>query len=61
VHDPERPRDDEEPSEFDWDAWERGLTSGPNRWRLVFMLVILAAMIAAYVQTGGEAIPWGPP
>jgi hypothetical protein len=46
----------------DWDAWEKNrLSSGWTRWWLILMLVSTVSMIALYIQSGGDMIPWGPP
>ena len=46
----------------DWDAWEKNrLKSGYTRWWLILMLVSTVSMIALYIQSGGDMIPWGPP
>lgn len=62
VYEPEHPNDepDERPA-YDWDAWEKNRFRGRNRWWLILMVLLVAAMTVRFFQSGGEAIPWGPP
>jgi hypothetical protein len=66
VYEPDEDRDqgagpDDRPT-VDWDAWERDRLNNPRiRWMLILMLVSAVSMIALYIQSGGDMIPWGPP
>ena len=61
VYDPEDEPDTEAQPAYDWDAWEKNRLSGRGRWWLLVAVAVMVAMTALYFQSGGSAIPWGPP
>ena len=60
--DPEEPGTADERPAYDWDAWEKNRLRNPwTRWWMLLMLVSVMSMVALYFQSGGSALPWGPP
>ena len=59
VFDPE----EEKPvrREVDWDAWEKNRLTGWNRWWLLLMVLMMAAMVGLWMKSGGTMVPGAPP
>ncbi len=57
----EEPTDPEERPAYDWDAWEKNRFSGRGRLWMILMVAVIIALTIQFFQSGGDAIPWGPP